>query len=62
MKRLYTLKEASEYLGRTVYGVRELIWTGLLPVVKHSDKRSAKQWIDLLDLENFIDRNKQVKQ
>ncbi len=32
-KRLFTLKEAAEYLGRTVWGMRELIWKKI-PVVK----------------------------
>jgi hypothetical protein len=62
MKRLYTLKEASEYLGRTVYAVRELIWTGLLPVVRHSDRRGSKQWVDINDLEYFIEKNKVIRQ
>lgn len=53
-KRLYTLAESAEYLGRTVNALRELIWNGLLPVVQHK----RKQWVDRLDLDAFIERNK----
>ena len=53
-KRLYDLKSAAEYLGRTVWGVRELVWKGALPVVKDS----RKQYIDLYDLDRFIEQNK----
>jgi hypothetical protein len=31
-QRLYDLKDAAEYLGRTVWGVRNLVWAGELPV------------------------------
>ena len=53
-KRLYDLKSAAEYLGRTVWGVRELVWKGALPVVKDG----RKQYIDFFDLNDFIERNK----
>ena len=53
-KRLYDLKEAGQYLGRTVWGVRELVWKGALPVVKDG----RKQYIDLYDLDRFIEQNK----
>ncbi len=55
-KRLYTLKEAAIYLGRTEWGMRELIWKGALPVVK--EKKGRKIYIDILDLENYVDHNK----
>ena len=55
-KRLFTLKEAARLLGRSVWGVRELIWRGLLPVVRTHTR--GKQWIDVKDLESFIERNK----
>jgi len=57
-KRLYTLREASEYLGRSVWGVRELVWSGKLPVVR--DEGGRKIFLDLLDLEDFISKNKSV--
>ena len=57
-KRLYTIKEASEYLGRSVYSLRCLIWKGSLPVVK--EEHSKKQYIDIHDMDNFVERNKVV--
>lgn len=37
-KRLFTLKEAADYLGRSEWGVRELIWGGKIPVVRTGRK------------------------
>ncbi len=56
-KRLYTLKEAAEYLGRPAWGVRELIWSGELPVVRAPEPRS-KQYLDIHDLDAYVTRNK----
>ena len=53
-RRLYDLKSAAEYLGRTVWGVRELVWKGALPVVKDG----RKQYVDIFDLNNYIEQNK----
>ena len=39
VKRLYTLKEASEYMGRSVWGVRDLIWSQAIPVIKQDGGR-----------------------
>jgi excisionase family DNA binding protein len=55
-KRLYTLKEAARYLGRSEWGMRELIWGGHVPVVKSAGGR--KIFVDVADLDAFIDRNK----
>lgn len=55
-KRLYTLKEAAEYLGRSEWGMRELVWARKIPVVKETDGR--KIFIDIVDLENYVDKNK----
>ena len=57
-KRLYTLKEAADYMGRSVWSIRELIWSGALPVVKTDGAR--KIYLDILDLNQFISRNKSV--
>jgi len=59
-KRLYTLKEAAEYLGRPVWGVRTIVWSGQIPVVKPRGGR--KIYIDVMDLNNFIERNKHTYQ
>ena len=55
-KRLYTLKEAAEYLGRSEWGMRELIWDGQIPVVRR--EKGRKVFLDILDMEDFIARNK----
>ncbi len=57
-KRLFTVKEASEYLGRGVWGVRDLIYKREIPVVKEQGAR--KQYLDIVDLDNYINKNKAV--
>jgi excisionase family DNA binding protein len=57
-KRLYTLKEAAEYLGRSEWGMRELIWAGKIPVVRPGGGR--KIFVDIEDLNGFITQNKSV--
>lgn len=61
-KRLYTLKEAGAYLGRSEYSVRTLIWNGDLPVIKNpgGDQNGKKMWLDIEDLNRFIERNKET--
>jgi excisionase family DNA binding protein len=55
-KRLYTLKEGAEYLGRSDWGMRELIWAGEIPVVRTEGGR--KIFLDIEDLNDFINRHK----
>ncbi len=57
-KRLYTLKEAAEYLGRSEWSMRELIWAGRIPVVRSEGGR--KIFIDIEDLNHLIDQNKSI--
>ena len=57
-KRLYTLKEAAEYLGRSEWGVRDLIWKHTIPVVKQQGCR--KMYLDINDLDVFIEKNKSI--
>lgn len=54
--RLLPLKRAADYLGLTVWGMRERIWAGDIPVVRFPGGR--KMFIDTADLEVFIQRNK----
>ncbi len=54
VKRLFTLKEAAQYLGRSEWGMRELIWSGRIPTVGPG----RKIFVDVVDLEKFIDQNK----
>jgi excisionase family DNA binding protein len=53
-KRLFTLDEAGEYLGRSKWAVRHLIWNGVLPSVR-IDRRVQ---VDVSDLEALIEKNK----
>ena len=54
--RLLPLKDAANWLGLTVWGMRERIWAGDIPVVRFPGGR--KMFIDVRDLEGFIERNK----
>ena len=54
--RLLPLKKAAEHLGLTTWGMRERIWAGDIPVVRFNGGR--KMFIDIEDLEQFIQRNK----
>jgi len=53
-KRLYNIKEAAEYLGRTVWGVRGMIYAGKISYVKDG----RRTLIDLEDMNRWIERNK----
>ncbi len=55
-KRLFTLKEAAAYLGRSEWSMRELVWAGTIPVVKTGGSR--KIFVDIQDLDAFISQNK----
>jgi excisionase family DNA binding protein len=55
-KRLYSIKEASEYLGRSEYALREMIWSGKIPQVRF-DRRI---YIDINDLDALIEKNKMI--
>lgn len=57
-KRLYTLKESAVYLGRTEWGMRDLIWKQLIPVVMTSGGR--KIFLNVRDLDDYIEKNKSV--
>lgn len=55
-KRLYSLRDAAEYLGRSKWGMRELIWSQVIPTVQI--KGGRKIYIDIEDLDTFIEKNK----
>ncbi len=57
-QRLYSVKDAMVYLGHTENGVRELIWRRELPVIQRG--RGGKQFIDVRDMDAWIDKNKAV--
>lgn len=54
-KRLYSIQEAAHYLGRTPWGIRELIYAGRLPAVK----AGRRVHVDINDLERFVECNKE---
>ena len=56
--RLLPLKDAAQWLGLTVWAMRERIWAGQIPVVQFPGGR--KQYVDLMDLEAFIQNNKKI--
>ena len=53
-KRLYSIKEAACYLGRSVWGLREMLWAGKLPYIKDG----RRILLDIDDLNAWIDENK----
>ena len=57
-KRLYTLKEAAQYLGRSEWSMRELIWSGTISVVRGEGTR--KIFLDIIDLDEYVSHNKSV--
>jgi excisionase family DNA binding protein len=48
------MPEAAYYLGRTIDGLREIIWAGKIPYVKDG----RRVLIDIRDMDEFIERNK----
>ena len=54
-KRLFSLNEAALYLGRSVWSIRRLIWSGELPSVR----AGGRVHVDLQDMVEFIERNKE---
>jgi hypothetical protein len=56
--RLLPLKDAAEWLGLTIWAMRERIWAGDIPVVQFPGGR--KMFIDTQDLETFISENKRT--
>jgi excisionase family DNA binding protein len=53
-KRLYSVPEAAQYLGRSSWSVRRLIWSGDLPEVR----AGRRVHLDINDMDAFIEKNK----
>jgi excisionase family DNA binding protein len=53
-KRLYSLNEASVYLGRTIWAVREMLWAGKMPYIKDG----RRILLDIQDMDIWIEKNK----
>ena len=58
LKRLYNMTEAGEYLGRSAWSIRRLIWAGELPAVR----AGRRVQVDLKDMDKFIDKHKILEQ
>ena len=56
--RLLTLKDAASWLGLTLWAMRERVWQGQIPYVQFDGGR--KIYIDTKDLEQFIQKHKQI--
>ena len=56
--RLLSLKDAAQWLGLTVWAMRERIWAGDIPIVRFPGGR--KVYLDARDLESFIEKNKVI--
>ena len=55
LKRLYSVKEAGRYLGRSPWAVRDLIKKNILPHVR----QGRRVMVDVLDMDRFIEKYKQ---
>jgi Helix-turn-helix domain len=52
--RLLSLKEAATFLGIGIRTMRDLVWSGAVPLVRFK----RRMYFDVRDLEQLIDRNK----
>ncbi len=57
-QRLYSIKAASKYLGRTEWSVRHLIWDGHLPCVRIG----GRIHLDIQDMDRLIEQHKETEQ
>jgi excisionase family DNA binding protein len=55
-KRLFSVKEAGRYLGRSPWAIRHLIWEGHLPQVR----QGRRVMVDIIDMDRFIEKHKGV--
>ncbi|MGO9530229.1 MAG: hypothetical protein ACLP3B_03525 [Syntrophobacteraceae bacterium] len=51
-----TLKDAAIYLGKTPWGLRELVWKGHVPFIQYPGGR--KMYFDIKDLDQAKEDNK----
>lgn len=56
-RRLVRVREAAEYLGSSPWKIRQLIAHRRIPFVQDGD---GPFWLDIRDLDSFIERNKRV--
>jgi predicted site-specific integrase-resolvase len=55
--RLLSLKEAANWLGLSIWAMRERVWAGDIPVVRF--KGGRKIYVDVQDAEKLIRDNKE---
>ncbi len=55
-KRVYTVKEAAHYLGRTIHAVRYMIRQGKFAHIKDG----RRVMLDIKDLESWIEKSKEL--
>ncbi len=53
-KRLYSIPEAGQYLGRTVWSVREMVYTGKIPYIRDG----RRMFLDIRDMDSWIENNR----
>jgi excisionase family DNA binding protein len=53
-KRLFSIKEAADYLGRSPWTVAEMVRTGKLPYVADGKRK----FLDIQDIHKWIDTSK----
>jgi excisionase family DNA binding protein len=53
-KRLYSIPEAGQYLGRTVWSVREMIYAGKIPYIRDG----RRMLLDIHDMDSWIENNR----
>ena len=52
--RLLSLKEAATFLGVGIWTMRDIVWSGAVPLVRFR----RRMYFDVRDLEQLIERNK----
>jgi len=55
-QRYLSIKDAAVYLGCGIWGVRKLIWDGLIPVIRIR----RKMFLDIKDLDRLMQQNKEI--
>lgn len=53
-KRLYSIKESADYLGRTVWAVREMIYAGKIFYIRDG----RRMLLDINDMDRWIEDNR----
>jgi hypothetical protein len=55
-QRLLPIRDAARYLGRGEDSLREMIYTGVFPVIQLGNR--SKIWLDVEDLNSWIESKK----